>query len=57
MKFDNTRFRTCAGLFVGQPPDARLTPKIAHEFCQRTESATVLDGSIASLGSQDANSS
>jgi serine/threonine protein kinase/tetratricopeptide (TPR) repeat protein len=37
---------------MGQPPDARLTPEIARELCQRTESAAVLDGSIASLGSQ-----
>jgi len=37
---------------MGQPPDARLTPPIAREICQRTESAGVLDGSIASLGSQ-----
>jgi serine/threonine protein kinase len=37
---------------MGQPADARLTPEIARELCQRTESAVVLDGSIASLGSQ-----
>jgi len=37
---------------MGQPPDARLTPEIARELCQRTEGAAVLDGSIASLGSQ-----
>jgi eukaryotic-like serine/threonine-protein kinase len=37
---------------MGQPPDARLTPEIARDLCQRTESAAVLDGSIASLGSQ-----
>ncbi len=37
---------------MGQPPDARLTPEIARELCQRTGSAAVLDGSIASLGSQ-----
>src|ERR1700680_2248683 len=37
---------------MGQPPDARLTPEIARELCQRTESAAVLEGSIASLGSQ-----
>jgi serine/threonine protein kinase len=37
---------------MGQPPDARLTPPIAREICQRTESAGVLNGSIASLGSQ-----
>jgi tetratricopeptide (TPR) repeat protein len=37
---------------MGQPPDARLTPQIAREVCQRTDSAGVLNGSIASLGSQ-----
>jgi eukaryotic-like serine/threonine-protein kinase len=37
---------------MGQPGDAKLTPAIARELCQRTASAAVLDGSIASLGSQ-----
>ena len=37
---------------MGQPADARLTPAIAREICERTASAAVLDGSIASLGSQ-----
>jgi eukaryotic-like serine/threonine-protein kinase len=37
---------------MGQRPDARLTPVIAREICQRTDSAGVLDGSIANLGSQ-----
>ena len=37
---------------MGQPADARLTPEVAREICQRTASAAVLDGSIASLGSQ-----
>jgi eukaryotic-like serine/threonine-protein kinase len=37
---------------MGQPPDARLTPEIAQELCQRTGSAAVLYGSIATLGSQ-----
>jgi serine/threonine protein kinase/tetratricopeptide (TPR) repeat protein len=35
-----------------QPPDARLTPQLAQGICERTASAAVLDGSIASLGSQ-----
>jgi serine/threonine protein kinase/Flp pilus assembly protein TadD len=35
-----------------QPGDAKLTPAIARELCQRTGSAAVLNGSIASLGSQ-----
>jgi serine/threonine protein kinase/tetratricopeptide (TPR) repeat protein len=37
---------------MGQPPDARLTPSIAREICQRTGSAGVLNGSITSLGNQ-----
>ena len=37
---------------MGQAPDARLTPKIAQEICERTGSAAVLDASITSLGSQ-----
>src|SRR5262249_48152347 len=38
--------------FMGQPPDARLTPALARELCERTGSAAVLNGSIAKLGSQ-----
>ncbi len=37
---------------MGQPADARLTPDLAREICERTASAAVLDGSIARLGSQ-----
>ena len=37
---------------MGQKPDVKLTPEIAREICQRTGSAAVLQGSIASLGSQ-----
>jgi serine/threonine protein kinase/tetratricopeptide (TPR) repeat protein len=37
---------------MGQPQDARLTPEIARDLCERTGSAAVLDGTIASLGSQ-----
>ncbi len=37
---------------MGQKPDAKLTPKIAQELCQRTASAAVLEGSIAQIGSQ-----
>jgi serine/threonine protein kinase len=36
---------------MGQPPNAPLTPAIAREICERTSSAAVLEGSIASLGS------
>jgi len=35
---------------MGQHPDARLTPEIAREICQRTASAAVLEGSIAQIG-------
>jgi eukaryotic-like serine/threonine-protein kinase len=37
---------------MGQPQDARLTPDIARQICQRTGSTALLDGSIANLGSQ-----
>jgi eukaryotic-like serine/threonine-protein kinase len=37
---------------MGQPPDAKLTPQIAREICQRTGSVAMLDGTIAGLGSQ-----
>ncbi len=37
---------------MAKPADARLTPEIAREICERTASAAVLDGSIASLGNQ-----
>jgi eukaryotic-like serine/threonine-protein kinase len=37
---------------MGQRPDAKLTPDIARELCQRTGSAAVLDGSIAQIGTQ-----
>jgi eukaryotic-like serine/threonine-protein kinase len=45
------RIQTMLGL-MGQKPDARLTPEIAKEICERTASAAVLDGSIAPVGSQ-----
>ena len=35
-----------------QQPDARLTPEIAREVCQRTVSAAFLNGSIAQIGTQ-----
>ncbi len=37
---------------MGRSADARLTPQVAQEICERTGSAAVLEGSIASLGSQ-----
>jgi DNA-binding winged helix-turn-helix (wHTH) protein len=36
---------------MGQQVNARLTPEIAREVGQRTESLAVLEGSVASLGS------
>lgn len=37
---------------MGRAADTRLTPDVAREVCERTASAVVLEGSIASLGSQ-----
>lgn len=37
---------------MSRPNYAQLTPEIAREVCERTGSAAVLEGSIASLGSQ-----
>jgi DNA-binding winged helix-turn-helix (wHTH) protein/tetratricopeptide (TPR) repeat protein len=37
---------------MGQNPDAKLTPGIAREICQRTGSTALLNGSIAQIGTQ-----
>ncbi len=37
---------------MAKPADTPLTPEVSREICERTASAAVLDGSIASLGSQ-----
>ena len=37
---------------MGRPADARLTPEIARELCQRIRSKAFIAGSIASLGSE-----
>jgi eukaryotic-like serine/threonine-protein kinase len=37
---------------MGRPADAPLTPKLARELCQRSESRAVLEGSIAQVGTQ-----
>jgi len=37
---------------MGQSKDARVTPDIAQQICERTASAMILEGSIASLGGQ-----
>jgi len=38
--------------FMQQPVDAKLTPAIAREVCQRSRGAAVLDGSIAQIGAR-----
>jgi DNA-binding winged helix-turn-helix (wHTH) protein len=37
---------------MGQPLNARLTPEITREICQRTNSTIALDGSIALIGTR-----
>jgi eukaryotic-like serine/threonine-protein kinase len=37
---------------MAKPADARLTADVSRDICERTASVAVLDGSIASLGSQ-----
>jgi tetratricopeptide (TPR) repeat protein len=37
---------------MGQKPDAKLTPEIGRELCQRTESAAAIEGSIAKLADE-----
>jgi eukaryotic-like serine/threonine-protein kinase len=37
---------------MNQPKQARLTPEIARDVCQRTASAATIEGSISNLGSQ-----
>jgi eukaryotic-like serine/threonine-protein kinase len=37
---------------MGRSPGDQLTPNLAREVCQRTQSKTMLAGSIASLGSE-----
>src|SRR6267378_522217 len=37
---------------MGQPASVRLTPQIAREVCQRTNSTAALDGSIALIGTR-----
>jgi DNA-binding winged helix-turn-helix (wHTH) protein/tetratricopeptide (TPR) repeat protein len=37
---------------MGQPGDARLTPDVARDVCERTGAAAVLEGSITSIGTQ-----
>ncbi|HEV3481988.1 MAG TPA: serine/threonine-protein kinase [Candidatus Acidoferrales bacterium] len=37
---------------MGRPANAKLTPEVAAEICERTASAAVVEGSITSLGSK-----
>src|SRR5580704_5536656 len=37
---------------MAKPKDARLTPEVTRDVCQRTASAATIEGSISSLGSQ-----
>ncbi len=37
---------------MGRPANARLTPELARDVCERTGSFAVLEGSIASFGNQ-----
>jgi tetratricopeptide (TPR) repeat protein len=37
---------------MGQKPDARITPQIGRELCQRSGSAADLEGAIGQIGSQ-----
>jgi eukaryotic-like serine/threonine-protein kinase len=37
---------------MNQTADTRLEPKIAREVCKRTQSAAVLEGSVAQIGTQ-----
>src|SRR5262249_952237 len=47
----DTRIQQTLAL-MSLPKDARLTSEIAEQVCERTGSAAILEGSIASLGSQ-----
>ncbi len=37
---------------MGKSPDAKLTPEVARELCERTASKAYLSGTISSIGSQ-----
>jgi eukaryotic-like serine/threonine-protein kinase len=37
---------------MDRPPDAKLTPAVASEICERTGSTAVVEGSITSLGNE-----
>jgi DNA-binding winged helix-turn-helix (wHTH) protein/tetratricopeptide (TPR) repeat protein len=37
---------------MGQPADSKVTPALTRQICERTSAAAVLDGSIATVGTQ-----
>ena len=37
---------------MSQPADARVTPQLAREICQRTSATAMLEGNISKLGAQ-----
>jgi serine/threonine protein kinase/Flp pilus assembly protein TadD len=39
-------------LLMGKSPDAKLTPELARDLCERTASKAYLSGTISSMGSQ-----
>jgi eukaryotic-like serine/threonine-protein kinase len=47
----DVRVRQTLGM-MGRPANTALTPEVAAEICERTASAAVVEGSIASLGSE-----
>ena len=49
---DRAVAQTLAMMGQSASKDARLTPELAREVCQRTQSSATLEGTISSLGSQ-----
>jgi DNA-binding winged helix-turn-helix (wHTH) protein/tetratricopeptide (TPR) repeat protein len=49
---DRSAARTLATMDKAQSGDARLTPGLAREVCQRTSSVATLESTISSLGSE-----
>ena len=47
----DTRIQQLLGL-MGQPADAKLTPAIARDICERMGGGAIVDGRIAGLGAQ-----
>ena len=49
--FPQQRVRDTLG-YMGRSPDERITPDLARQLCQRVGVKAVLNGSIASIGSE-----